>query len=274
MQNAYPKTWIQKRAHPGGREHLPLGIAAVGSYLLNRHWKEHQPPRWFAQLFWVFEGEGAFAVGDREVTVGRDDIFVYAPGTEHRIRSTSNQWGYCWVVFDHADCVQWFRGFGFGEGRYPSGPCPRDRFSSIRRALRDGSIEGEYEAAHLGHALLLEASRQRPPVHSLMTRAKQRMDDRYTDPDLTVQSLADELEIHRTTLFRLFREQYGLTPNDYLKNLRLHQALHMVQQGDDTIQNIARLSGYSDPNYLTRLVKQHLGRSARDMRRARRRDRT
>ncbi|WFB34634.1 AraC family transcriptional regulator [Kiritimatiellota bacterium B12222] len=273
LQRDYQSTWIVKRANRTPREHLPLGVMAVGSYLLNRDWKEFWAENWFAQLFWVYQGEGVFQLGDRRIPVQADDLFFYFPHTEHRIESASENWGYCWVDFDHANCVQWLKGFGFHEGRFRSCPCPRDLFSQVGDALQLGSREGECQASIVAHEILVRASQgMESEPDSLMTRAKLRMDEGSSDPNLTVQSLADELEIHRTTLFRMFRRQYGVTPNDYLKRLRLHRALQMVQQGNHSVHEIARICGYSDSNYLTRLVKQHLGRSARDMRKIRQRE--
>ena len=171
-------------------------------------------------------------------------------------------------MLDHADCIRWFQGFGLGEGRHVAGNCPVHRFEAIRDALRMQSVEGDYAAAHEMHALLLDAVRtHREPTSSLMDRAKTILDAHYADPNLSIQSLADELELHRSTLYRQFRSQFGLTPQDYLKNLRLHAAMQMVQQGKTTIQEISRSCGYSDPNYLTQLIKKHLGRSASDIRR-------
>jgi len=270
LHSDYSSTWLVKRANRSPRKHLPLGVMAVGSYLLNREWREFWAENWFAQLFWVFQGEGVFQLKDRRIHARTHDLFFYFPHSEHRIESVSDNWGYCWIDFDHADCIQWLNGFGFYEGKFHSGPCPRDLFARVRDALRLGSHEGECRAAILAHEILVRASRgMQPEPNSVITRAKQRMDEGSPDPELTIQSLADELGIHRSTLFRLFRKQFGVTPNVYLKQLRLQQALQMVQQGNKPIQEIARLCGYGDANYLTRLVKLHLGRSARDMRKIR-----
>lgn len=268
MQEYSSDNWIQKRMHTVDKPYIPLGVSAVGCYRVNRKWTEHWHARWFAELFWGVEGEGRFQYGDQEIEVTCDDIFVYFPGTEHRIRSSSSNWKYCWVVLDHADCIRWIQGFGLGEGRHVAGTCPLHRFTAIRDALQMQSMEGEYTAAHEMHALLLDAARNhRKPSNSLMAQAKTVLDVHYADPNLTIQSLADELSMHRTTLFRKFRDQYGLTPSDYLKNLRLHTALQMVQQGETSVQEISRQCGYNDPNYLTRLVKKHLGKFASDIRR-------
>jgi AraC-like DNA-binding protein len=241
----YPSTWIVKRPRRSPRKNLPLGVM-------------------------VYQGEGLFKIGDRKFRARKDDLFIYFPGTEHRIQSASDKWGYCWISFDHADCVQWLKGFGFHEGKFHSCSCPRHLFTQVSEAILLRSLEGECQAALVAHEILVRASQgMEPAPDSLMLQAKHRMDEGLADPNLTVQSLADELGMHRSTLFRLFRKQYGVTPNDYLKQLRLHQALQMVQQGNNSIQDIAFFCGYSDPYYLSRLVKQHLGRSVKEMRRVR-----
>jgi len=97
MQKCNSENWIEKRSHPLARPYIPLGVHAVGCYRVNRKWAEYWDSRWFAELFWGFEGEGRFQYGNREIKVACGDIFVYFPGTEHRIRSVSSTWKYCWV---------------------------------------------------------------------------------------------------------------------------------------------------------------------------------
>jgi AraC-like DNA-binding protein len=270
MQKVHPGPLMQFRAHAGAREYLPLSVRSVGRFRVNADWRESFAPRWFLELYWTVEGRGCFYEGRKKFETKPGELFVYPPGSAHRLEAVSRTWEYCWVTFDHADCTRWVRGFGLGNGRQSAGPCPVARFDAIGRALALGTLEGECEAAHHAHALLIEASRlNRPRGDTGIARAKALLDEGFGDPALSIEAVAAELGVHRTTLYRLFRAQYGLNPNHYLKNLRLHRALQLVQQGDLPIGEIARSSGFNDPNYLSRLIKQTVGHSARQLRAAR-----
>ncbi len=270
MQRESPRPYMQFRAHLGARNYLPLSVRSVGRHHVDERWRENFEARWFLELYWTVEGRGCFYVGQRKFEVKAGDVFIYPPGSPHRIASLCPCWDYCWLTFDHADCVQWLQGFGLSESLHRVGPCPVERFEAVASALALGTMQGEYEAAQQAHALLIEASRAKEPAgQSRITQAKVLMDERFAEPELSVQSLAGELAMHRTTLFRLFRAQYGLNPNQYLKNLRLHRALQLIQQGNLPIGEIARSSGFNDPNYLSRLIKQRVGVPARKIRAAR-----
>ena len=267
MQDVRPGPLMQFRAQPKARACLPLSVRSVGRFRVGEDWRESFAPRWFMELFWTVEGQGCFYAGKRKFVVKSGDIFVYAPGSPHRIESLSPRWEYCWVTFDHADCVRWLNGFGLGANFHTAAACPIELFESIGRALAQGTLEGEYEASQHAHALLIDASRggQRPGGEGI-ERAKTIMDERFADPALSVEALAAELSMHRTTLYRLFLAQYGLNPKHYLMNLRLHQALQLIQQTQHPVGEIARMSGFNDPDYLSRLIKKTAGISARKIR--------
>ncbi|TVP82194.1 MAG: AraC family transcriptional regulator [Puniceicoccaceae bacterium] len=270
MQAPTQQIWIQFRAHSAAREFLPLSVRSVGRYRVNAQWQETTGTKWFLQLFWIFEGSGRFHNSGGTVDAGCGDIFIYSPGSQHTMESTSERWGYCWLTLDHPESVRWLQGFGLGHGLQKAGHCPEGRFRSIGQSLADGTVEGECRAAQEAHALFIEASKNREqPNHSRVVQAKAAMDASFNNPAFTIQTLADELSVHRSTLFRIFRAQYGLTPIQYLKNLRLHQALRRIQQSNDPLHVIASESGFSDPSYLSRLIKQTVGLSAQKLRMSR-----
>ena len=49
--------------------------------------------------------------------------------------------------------------------------------------------------------------------------------EHFSDPDLNVNRLADELAMDRSTLRRIFKQQMCMTPSDYLAKLRIQHAL-------------------------------------------------
>jgi AraC-like DNA-binding protein len=66
-------------------------------------------------------------------------------------------------------------------------------------------------------------------------------------------------------LCRLFRQEMNTTPHKYLANLRLETAADMLRQGAGrSITEIARMCGYSDPLYFSRMFKKRYGISPRE----------
>jgi AraC-like DNA-binding protein len=66
-------------------------------------------------------------------------------------------------------------------------------------------------------------------------------------------------------LCRLFRQELNTTPHKYLANLRLETAATMLRQVDGrSVTEIARMCGYSDPLYFSRVFKKRYGVSPRE----------
>ena len=63
-----------------------------------------------------------------------------------------------------------------------------------------------------------------------MTEAIRICRERFSDPDLNVNRLADELAMDRSTLRRIFQSKMRMTPSDYLAKLRIQHALSLLDQ--------------------------------------------
>ncbi|AHF90419.1 AraC family transcriptional regulator [Opitutaceae bacterium TAV5] len=247
---------------------LPLTVRSAGRNEAPRGWEEPPRQKGFLELFWGLEGRGEFRVDDGWTSLEPGRIFIYRPGDTHHLRAVSDFWRYCWVTFDHADCVRWFDAFGLGGRLHQAGPCPETVFLEITAALREYTAEGERRAAHLAHALLLAASAKTSPSapDSLPARARALMDRLFTDPAVGVTELAERLRVHRSTLFRRFAASHGLKPSTYLHNLRVQHGLALLRETGAPIHEVALASGFADANYFSRAIREATGLSPREFR--------
>jgi len=58
---------------------------------------------------------------------------------------------------------------------------------------------------------------------------------------------------------RLFRQQFGRTPQDHLVARRVARARHLLMESDLSVQQVAQSLGYRDIYFFTRQFKQHVG---------------
>src|SRR5690606_37045976 len=114
-------------------------------------------------------------------------------------------------------------------------------FIKLRHAVNMGTAEGERTAASLAHNLLIKASSRQgtSTPSSSSIRAKELLEQNFMKMDTSVEGIAEELKMHRSTLFRQFTTAYGLTPSAFLRNLRIQHGLFLLRQGGATIQDIA-----------------------------------
>lgn len=84
--------------------------------------------------------------------------------------------------------------------------------------------------------------------------------------DISVESIAKHVGINRSYLFRLFREEYGMSVHDYLIRVRMHAAREFLRQPNIQIKTVAASVGYEQFNF-SRIFKRVIGMSPQEYRR-------
>ncbi|VDZ78918.1 regulatory protein [Salmonella bongori] len=79
--------------------------------------------------------------------------------------------------------------------------------------------------------------------------------------------LASRFHLTPRTTFRHIKEATGLTPDSYLKRLRLVSARVKLRETDMSITGIAYMCGFSNSNHFTTLYKKVFGITPSDERR-------
>ena len=91
------------------------------------------------------------------------------------------------------------------------------------------------------------------------------IESRYCDP-ITIQDIADHLNINRSYLHRLFKSVTGLSIQSYLLDYRIRQACILLTTTDLSIRAIAHSVSYADSLYFSRLFHQKKGFSPSEYR--------
>jgi AraC-like DNA-binding protein len=76
---------------------------------------------------------------------------------------------------------------------------------------------------------------------------------------IRVAHMAKVAKLSRFHFSRLFREARGISPGQYLNGLRLVMAMRLVQTGAHTVKDIAKLCGFTSPNYFCKVFRQTFG---------------
>jgi AraC-like DNA-binding protein len=75
--------------------------------------------------------------------------------------------------------------------------------------------------------------------------------------DMTVDNLAEHLKVDRTTLFRTFKETFGVSPKKYIDRLRIEKACQLLSMNQLKIKDIAKACGYSNQSYFSQIFEKH-----------------
>jgi AraC-like DNA-binding protein len=126
-------------------------------------------------------------------------------------------------------------------------------FSYLLRELLRREAPG---AAGWGQAL------RDPPVH----RALALMQADCAQP-WTLDSLAAAVGLSRTGLAQRFRQALGDTPLSHLRTLRMQQAMRLLAETTQTLEQVATAVGYQDAFSFSKVFKREVGQSPREFRR-------
>ena len=81
----------------------------------------------------------------------------------------------------------------------------------------------------------------------------------FNDAKLSIAEIAKQSFMSEVHFRRLFKEEYGLSPQKYIVNLRIQNAVGLISSGYYSLKEIAFMSGYTDYKYFTTEFKRALG---------------
>ena len=102
------------------------------------------------------------------------------------------------------------------------------------------------------------SSREKQQLAPVMAYLKEHL----TDPDLSLDALAQLAGVSDVYLRRIFKKQYGIAPVAYVTRERIRLAKDFLLRIEGIhIAEVAEQVGYRDPLYFSRLFKKHTGLS-------------
>ena len=94
------------------------------------------------------------------------------------------------------------------------------------------------------------------PVHTAIEYMKKNL----SDNNLTIDQIAEAAYLSSSRLSVLFRKETGQTVNDYLTDLRISHAIHLLENSNYKIYEIAEKTGYKSSQYFSQVFNQRTGR--------------
>jgi len=90
--------------------------------------------------------------------------------------------------------------------------------------------------------------------------------DLNNPPD--IMEIARSVGLSRTKLFRCFRQTFGLSPFEYLRNHRLQMAMQLLQDGEVNVTQAALMVGYTNLSYFAKAFKSTFGIAPSELRKS------
>lgn len=80
-----------------------------------------------------------------------------------------------------------------------------------------------------------------------------------SDRLFSVEKMADEMNMSRTSLHRKIKTITGFAPGELIRSIRLRKAARLIANRADSVTQIAQLVGFDDYSYFSKSFKKHFG---------------
>ena len=91
-------------------------------------------------------------------------------------------------------------------------------------------------------------------LHYLLDYIRQNISEK-----ILIDNLCRKSYLSRNAFFRLFKEQFGLTPLEYINHERLKLAKKLLAGSGESLNSVSSRCGFSDVNYFVRLFRKKEG---------------
>ncbi|WP_338490602.1 AraC family transcriptional regulator [Erwinia aphidicola] len=269
---------MQKDIHPDYIAQFGLNIYQYGHEVCARQHSYGPAVRQHYLLHYVIAGSGTLYSGEQSWPVGKGEVFLIHPHEITTYTADKKQpWEYMWIELDGLIAQRSLEKCGLR----------RDMPLWRPKETRFPSVEGQY----LQQLVALD------PVHSLriagmtclfldalianaritaseeVSSGNRHLDnaiqfiERHHHHHFTIGAVADYCNIDRSYLSRLFQQQFGYGPKQYLLLLRMNAATSLLMDRSLPIKIIAYSLGYASQMQFAKVFQQHFHCSPTDWRR-------
>ncbi len=232
---------------------------------------------------YIISGQGRLESNDqkgatRKYQLGADQGFLISPGQVNTYYAhESDPWKYVWLEFDGLRVAEHLDQAGLDIVQ----PVYQPQSPELGQAVRDSMLyiacHPDQTALHLiGHLCLfldglVQSSSSRRRQHGGQLRdfyiqeAVTFMENNYAR-EITVEELAGICKLNRSYFSKLFKDNMGCPPQEFLIRLRMAKAAERMQVTSDSIGDVAVMCGYPNQLHFSRAFKKRYGLSPREWR--------
>lgn len=189
----------------------------------------------------------------------------------------TDPWKYVWLEFDGLRASEYMENAGLGPSQPIYRPLSEAQGDTVRDTMLYIADHSDASALHLvGHLCLfvdglIQTSSTRKELRGGQLRdfyiqeAITFMEGNY-HRELTVEELADVCKLNRSYFSKIFKDNMGCPPQEFLIRLRLSKAADLMKDTGESIGAIAAQCGYPNQLHFSRAFHKRYGLSPREWR--------
>jgi AraC-like DNA-binding protein len=230
----------------------------------------------YYKIHYIHSGSGLFRAEGKEYRLEQGQGFLITPGMLAYYRADKETpWSYSWVAFNGVQVEYHLKRSRLSaeEPIFSSdqGERIQDCFVEMFNADKEGTNK---ELRMLGAlytflSVVLAADSPFADTEDLrqhrVRKALEYIEMNYAQ-SVSVQTIADELNLDRKYMSRLFKEAVGITPMQYIVRYRMQKACDLLENPRLAISEVSTSVGYVDPLLFSRMFRSTVGVSPREYR--------
>ncbi len=215
------------------------------------------------RMILVVQGQGVFKFNDQNFRCCSGTLLF---GFENEIFSVDQAQDaiYMYIDFGGGRADDLFHRFHIHKGNRIF-----DGYDGLIPLWRDSLSRANEDTVDLASESILLYSFSRLSSHmaecgNVVGKILEISEENFNDPELSISRIADFLSYNSKYLSHVFKKTIGVTYSEYLRDLRIKYAISLLNEGLDSIKNVALLSGFADPLYFSNIFKKTIGISPRE----------
>lgn len=231
-------------------------------------WDNHNRRDEHCLIQFCLDGSGMLELDDLRYAVNPGDAFVIdIPGkSRYYLPEDSSHWEFLYFEFSK-ECLPLLRKIYGHTGPVVSvglgTPLAEEMVALYRKAL-ENSVGTLFENSRLAYDLWMKLTACALTAvntgHSRVDAAKTYMDQNYSNPELSLDLVADHAGLSKYYLCKEFQRRFGVSPGKYIREVRLAKACRLLMTNTDyTMEQIAHRVGYSSNNYFGKVFRAEKG---------------
>lgn len=227
-----------------------------------------------AVIHYVTKGYGTFKFNGKVYNLKQGDIFILLKGMQvEYVASIDDPWKYYWIGFSGSNANEYLNRTSITNScvanceensKIPQIILNMCEISKTYNPSRSDDILLLKELYSLLYALIEEFPKpfeyKDKELHTYIQDALNFINSNYMH-SITVQEIADYVNLSRSYLYKMFIKNLGISPQRYLINLRMYKATLLLKSTKLPIGEVASNVGYSDSLLFSKTFSKHFSMS-------------
>ena len=223
----------------------------------------------YAELFYIVGGNGQFRIEDQIYPVRANQMVIVNPNVIHtEVSYDAHPLEYIVLGIEGLELTM--SQDATSRYRILDDRGNRDILTCLRHILQETqSAQPGYELICQAYMEILILQLMRSTSFSVTTSpaashqcaaVRHYIDTHYKEP-LTLDLLAEQAHVNKYYLAHAFKEEFGLSPINYMISRRIEESKYLLRETDMSMSQIARILGFSSASYFSQSFRRAEGTS-------------